>query len=363
MATIRQRGPGVWEVRQYTGRGGDGRSTQISRTVRGTKKDSKRVAATLTLAPPTRAASHTVAEMLDAWIAQNDPTWSESSRRDQRNRAELVRSDRLAKVKLSKLSVADIERWHSRLRMAGVGEGSIRNRHQGPAGRTHVGPAVGVGDGQPGCRGPAVGAPAFGAGVYDRDDIRQVLSAARQVEPHAELALRIAAVTGARRSELAALRWDELDGDRLTIDSSASVIRTDGEKRVLVDAETKTGNRRVVTLDPQTVALAEELRAISGEYTAWMFSLDDEPAHPDRIGHWWRRARKASGIDQEWRLHDLRHWSATMAIASGHDIRTVANRLGHSNPAMTLRVYAHALDASDRGVSETMGRLLSDEHE
>ena len=40
----------------------------------------------------------------------------------------------------------------------------------------------------------------------------------------------------------------------------------------------------------------------------------------------------------KWRLHDLRHWSATVSIGQGHDVRTVAGRLGHSNPAMTLRV-------------------------
>ena len=43
-----------------------------------------------------------------------------------------------------------------------------------------------------------------------------------------------------------------------------------------------------------------------------------------------------SGVDPKWRLHDLRHWSATVAIGQGHDVRTVAGRLGHAYPAMTL---------------------------
>jgi integrase len=47
-----------------------------------------------------------------------------------------------------------------------------------------------------------------------------------------------------------------------------------------------------------------------------------------------------------------------MSIASGHDVRTVANRLGHANAAMTLRVYAHAVEAVDRGVAETLGAYL-----
>ena len=60
----------------------------------------------------------------------------------------------------------------------------------------------------------------------------------------------------------------------------------------------------------------------------------------------------------KWRLHDLRHWSATVAIGQGHDVRTVAGRLGHANPAMTLRVYAHAFAAADQAVAKGLGELL-----
>ena len=47
----------------------------------------------------------------------------------------------------------------------------------------------------------------------------------------------------------------------------------------------------------------------------------------DRIGWWWKRARTLAGVNNAWRLHDLRHWSATVAIGQGHDVRTVAGRL------------------------------------
>ena len=70
--------------------------------------------------------------------------------------------------------------------------------------------------------------------------------------------------------------------------------------------------------------------------------------HPDRIGYWWHRARTLSAIDSRWRLHDLRHWSATTALGDGFDLATVAGRLGHSDPSTTLRVYSHAL--ADRDV-------------
>ena len=60
----------------------------------------------------------------------------------------------------------------------------------------------------------------------------------------------------------------------------------------------------------------------------------------------------------DWRLHDLRHWSATVSIGQGHDVRTVAGRLGHANPAMTLRVYAHVFAAADQAVAAGLGDIL-----
>jgi integrase len=93
-----------------------------------------------------------------------------------------------------------------------------------------------------------------------------------------------------------------------------------------------------------------------------MFGLGAEPVSPDRIGYWWRRARALAGIDPKWRLHDLRHWSATVAIGQGPDVRAVAGRLGHANPAMTLRVYAHAVAAADQAVASSLGEALKGRH-
>ncbi len=44
------------------------------------------------------------------------------------------------------------------------------------------------------------------------------------------------------------------------------------------------------------------------------------------------------------RLHDLRHLHATLLLKAGVPVHVVANRLGHADPAITLRVYAHVLD-------------------
>lgn len=193
------------------------------------------------------------------------------------------------------------------------------------------------------------------------DEVAAVLAAAEAIGPRAHLALRLAALTGARRSELAALRWDDVIDGRVRIDSSITTVRGGGAPPVFVDGPRKTANRRMVSLDQETLGLIRSLAADPGSGGQWMLAGPGREPDPDRIGAWWRAARTAAGIDRSWRLHDLRHWSATQAIGAGADVRTVAGRLGHANPAMTLRTSAHLVEASDRAVAETLSYILRSE--
>ncbi len=368
MATVRERSPGVWEVRAFTGRDAQGRPTQVSRTVRGAKRDANRVAAELTVRRSSGSAKVTMAELLDLWTDQNEPAWAVSTTQNQKSRVAMVKTDPIAKIRLVRLTAVDVDRWHARLARAGVGEGSIRNQHQTL--RAAVTQAVRwgwvttnvVAVAQLGRRKQAP------RGAMGEDEVRRIMLGATElvdefeVEPAAAVALRLAAVTGARRSELAALRWDDLEGDRLAIDSSMAIIRHgkpgSPQSPTLRDDPTKTANRRTVTLDRTTVGQLENLKHFQGSYGPWILSVGERPVNPERIAAWWRRARDRAGVDKRWRLHDLRHWSATTSIARGHDIRTVANRLGHANPAMTLRVYAHAVESADGPVADMLGEVL-----
>lgn len=366
MATIRERRPWVWEVRAFTGRDERGRPTQISRTVHGSKRDAQRVAAELTLRPA-QTGGRTVADLLDLWVQQNESTWAPSSRRDQVSRAALVKADAIARIPVARLSVADVDRWHVRLRKAGAGEGSVRNQHQ--ALRAALTQAV-----RWGWVSTNVAATArlgrrktAPRGALSADEVRRAIEAAAGIDAAAGLCLRLAAVTGARRGELAALRWDDLDGNQLTIDSSVAIVRhgdkADPVTPTLRDDATKTANRRTITVDQGTVEAVAAVRAERGDLGPWILTVGERPVNPERITHWWRNAARRAGLDDRWRFHDLRHWSATLAIGSGHNVRTVANRLGHANPAMTLRVYAHAFDAADQAVADTLGAVLDESSE
>jgi len=359
VATLRETRPGVWEVRVFTGTNQRGQPTQLSRTIHGGKRDAQRLAAELQVgAGKATPAGRSISDVLDAWVKQSIDTWAPSSARDQQSRVKTIKKDQIAVLPLARLTVGDVERWHTRMRKNGMQDAGVKNLHG--VLRAALSQAVrwGWASSNVAALARLRSTKTQQRGVMSVDEVKAVMAAAATIDPAAELAFRIAAVAGARRAELASLKWtDEKDG-LLLIDSAIEIVKRNVDTPQVREAATKTANTRSVTLDDDTLDLLAKLRAERSPYGPWMFGLGPDVVRPDHIGWWWRRSRQISGIDEKWRLHDLRHWSATVAIGQGHDVRTVAGRLGHANPAMTLRVYAHAFAAADQAVALGLGNIL-----
>jgi len=136
---------------------------------------------------------------LNAWIEVNQEVWAESSRRDQEGRE--VLADPSRRVPVSRLGVAEVERWHARMRRARVREMAMRNGHE--VLRAALAQAVRW-EWIPG--NPAAGARLRQPKRLPRDGmsfetVRTAIAAAREVDTAAGLALRLAAVAGLRRAE------------------------------------------------------------------------------------------------------------------------------------------------------------------
>jgi integrase len=57
-------------------------------------------------------------------------------------------------------------------------------------------------------------------------------------------------------------------------------------------------------------------------------------------------------------LHDLRHVHATLLLTAGVPVHVVAERLGHADPAITLRVYAHVIRQDADEVANTFAAAV-----
>ena len=181
----------------------------------------------------------------------------------------------------------------------------------------------------------------------------QALHKAEQVQ----LLARLADDSGARRGELAALRFGDLDGRVLTIERGVS-----GEQV----GPTKTRQVRRLTLGRTTVELwrvseAACRRRAAGEssFGEWLFSRD--LSHGRRLttsglGHWFAELRDEAGLEGV-SLHRLRHTVATYLVGRG-DLLQAQQRLGHRDASTTLRNYAHAMPLEDEAVADEIDEML-----
>jgi integrase len=167
--------------------------------------------------------------------------------------------------------------------------------------------------------------------------------------------VRLAADCGARRGELAALRLSDLDGRVLTIERSLSCG---------VLGLAKSGRTRRVTLGSGTAGMIrrhfQTWAAQVEPEQDWLFSPSPRrSAHmtADALSRRVTRLGKASGVEHA-ALHRLRHGVATYLVDQGQLLKAQA-RLGHRDPATTLRHYSHAVPPDDTDVADELHRLLN----
>jgi len=183
-----------------------------------------------------------------------------------------------------------------------------------------------------------------------------LLNAVERDDPAFATFLRLAATTGARRSQLLALRWSDVDLDRGALSFTRALV--EGLHGPVL-APTKTGRTYRVELDQATLDVVRSHRShVAGAGDAFVFShADGRPWLPNHVTKRFIAARTKAGLDQ-FRLHDLRHFMATQMLAAGVPIVVVSQRLSHARASTTLNVYAHAVPGGDRTAAEELARLL-----
>lgn len=173
----------------------------------------------------------------------------------------------------------------------------------------------------------------------------------------------LAMTTGARRGELCALQWRDVDLENGVLKVAKSIAQVNTKTW---PKATKTHQQRRIALDPETVTVLREHKARCDSRAqaldldlarhAYVFSLaPDGSTHllPDSVSQ--RYGKLAKRLDLDTHLHNLRHYSATELITAGVDVRTVAGRLGHGGGGTTtLRVYTAWVSESDQRASKSL---------
>jgi integrase len=368
--TIESRGTDRWRVRVYVGRDSAGKVQHVSRTVAGTKRDAEKELARLLVEVDTGAVvkgtGDTLADLFARYLSAVESERSAYTMAEYRRLAAVIVKE-LGDVRLDKLSGARLDLLYGALRGHGLSAASVRRYHSLIHAVLARAIKWGLVPANPADRSTPPRMERSTVAAPDTEDVKRLVAAARaEEEDTLATAIVLAAVTGARRGELCALRWSDVDPVRntLTISRSLTVIAKEW-----AEGPTKTHQRRDIALDPGTAAVltarreAQEdyARRVGTELVADPFILSrhadgSEPCLPSGLSHQYVHLARRLGVKTHW--HELRHYAATIAIASGIDPRTVAGRLGHADASVTLRIYSHVLEAKDKEMASTLGAAV-----
>lgn len=173
---------------------------------------------------------------------------------------------------------------------------------------------------------------------------------------------------GLREGECLGLSWKQVDFQRgrITVSQQLQRGKTKGSQYYIAPS-TKSGKPR--TIEPPPIAFeylrAERVKQLENQLRAGQaWSNLDDLVFTDEAGRHYaihtfysRFKRIAAAIGRpDARPHDLRHTAATVAIASGADIKSVQDMLGHATASFTLNVYAHT---SEQMMKDTAARMQS----
>lgn len=368
--SIRELGPGVYQLRVYVGRRPDGGKRYTGRVHRGGRRSAEKALRDLIAEVEDereRAVDpeQSVRGWLERWRDRNRESWSPTtwSRADG-----VIRNDLgdLGAVALEDLRPADVQAWVDGLVARGLAPATVR-RSFGVL-RAGIEDAARL---ELLLRNPAnrTALPRLRRREFPDVPAELLERALCAVDPHVRALVRIAAATGGRRGQLVGLRWSDVDLDAGTLTYRRAVVKRDGGYAV---KELKSGNVVTMALDVDTVAAVEAYRdyragqvALAGvelDPDGYLFARDvagREPWYPDTASKRWRELAGYVGLAGV-RLHDLRHAHATALIAAGVDVRTVAHRLGHASASVTLRIYSHPVSEADRRAADVTGRILGE---
>jgi integrase len=361
--SITKRPNGAWHIVVEAGRDPvTGRRRRTVRDVRGLRRDAEAVLAKLLV--DVGGGHHlghdcTVAEMVEAWFARAE--LGAATRRDCRS---LI--DRHLPAWLGSMKIHKVRPHHLDTAYAAMTVGPQRIRHFHSVLSRSFGQAVKY---QWIASNPARDAtppspPAPRPTPPPPDVVRRLLAAA---DGDLVAFLVLSATLGARRGEIVALRWSDVDLDGGSISIRRAL--TDGGPGIgIVTKPTKTGRERTVAVDPATISVLRTHRAtmaaravaVGSTLGPWVFALDAEgttPWRPDSATSRFKHLRSTVGVEGV-QLRELRHFVATQLLAAGVDPRTVAGRLGHARTSTTLDIYAAFVPARDQHAAAIIGDVL-----
>ncbi len=190
--------------------------------------------------------------------------------------------------------------------------------------------------------------------ILTKEEMKRLLIQAKY-EGFYELLL-LDLLTGIRRGELLALRWEDYNGEKGELRISKQIQVVDGKMQI-TQPKTKASTRLILLPESLTAVLNTYKKTCDSD---WLFPSPckkDAPRDPSAVRKALSRILERSGC-RHVRFHDLRHTFAAMSLEYGVDIKTLQEMLGHASVKMTLDVYSHVTDKMRKNAADTINRAI-----
>ena len=199
--------------------------------------------------------------------------------------------------------------------------------------------------------------------TWNESDVTRFLEGVKSSQYYA--LFYTALFTGMRRSELLALRWQDIDFLYSQIYVSRSLHHLKDGSYVFTQPKSER-SRRTIALSPSAIlALRDYRKAQEHQSTMLGIPLTDDrlvfstfegkPYRPNTITRAWSTLAAKAGV-KVIRFHDARHTHASLMLKQGIHPKVVQERLGHSSIGMTLDTYSHVA----QGIQEAAAKRFDD---
>lgn len=183
--------------------------------------------------------------------------------------------------------------------------------------------------------------------IYNNEEIKLLFKALENEDEPFKTMIYVSFYTGARRGEVLALRWKDIDFENNIINITQNKIRKVNGTMI---KETKNKRSRNFVA-PQV--LMSKIKEIYNNQDKEDLIFDYYPATYTKM---WQKFIRKNNL-KYITLHDLRHTNGSILASKGVDIVTIAKRLGHL-PATASAYYLHAVSEEDKKASEKLDNLF-----
>lgn len=176
----------------------------------------------------------------------------------------------------------------------------------------------------------------------------------------------IAFSTGLRRGEILALRWQDIDLDKMRLRVNQSALVVKGKGIIYKDPKTEKSNSNV-SISPSVIPILQQhkaeqelLQGLSGgtwDNDLLFTTVEGKAMFPSTVSHWLKDFLTAHNLPIV-SVHSFRHMSVTYALDRGFDLKAVSERARHTQVSTTTDIYGHALPQKDVAIAASLDEII-----